>query len=498
MFVVMALVTTFATTPLTSALYPPWYQKKLEAWKRGEIDWDTGKPTGAVSADTTSTPDSLLYEMMEASKVKKMLVYLRLDNMPTILAFMSLLGGTPQQTTRVHPVNQSNNESEVQDNVQATANATKKPRRPIEAHGVRLVELTERDSSVMLASELEEYSMHDPLVNTFRTFGNLHNLAVSGDVVVLPESSFADALMAKASNLTSDLLLLPWSETGSMSETAFISAAANSSKLSVPSFTTFVLNTLNDAPCTTAVFISRNFGGTTTNSALPALIRSKSALSMNSVKGGLTQPTAPVADRSHHIFCPFFGGADDRAALHLVLQMAENPEVTATIVFFEVNEKYFVISSSTIHDDMLVRSPTAGSSKASEMKKGGTFETKESEVLPKEKDVVFFASLKNSLPAGLASRILFETVQTEMEPLKACLERAAIEVGRAPRNAGDLVVVGRNAARVASFVKEVRGTSDDDVLKCLGVIGAEATRSGVKASVVVVQAGESQDPRWSI
>jgi len=36
----MPLITTFATTPLTSALYPPWYQKKLESWKRGEIDWD--------------------------------------------------------------------------------------------------------------------------------------------------------------------------------------------------------------------------------------------------------------------------------------------------------------------------------------------------------------------------------------------------------------------------------------------------------------------------
>src|SRR5262249_4865314 len=283
---------------------------------------------------------------------------------PTILAFMSLLGGAPQQTARVHPTNQSNNETNVQDNVQDTANASKKPRRPIEAHGVRLVELTERGSSVMLASELEEYSMHDPLVNTFRTFGNLHNLAVSGEVVVLPESSFADTLMAKASTLTSDLLLLPWSETGSMSETTFISAETSSSKLSAPSYTSFVLNTLNDTPCTTAVFVSRNFGGsTTTNSTMSALIRSQSAGSMNSLKRGLTQRTASVADRSHHIFCPFFGGADDRVALGLVLQMAENPDVTATIIFFEVNEKYFVIDSSTTQDDILVKSPTGGSSK---------------------------------------------------------------------------------------------------------------------------------------
>lgn len=39
-FVVMALITTFATTPLVVWLYPPWYQRKLERWKQGEIDWD--------------------------------------------------------------------------------------------------------------------------------------------------------------------------------------------------------------------------------------------------------------------------------------------------------------------------------------------------------------------------------------------------------------------------------------------------------------------------
>ncbi|KOS20022.1 K(+)/H(+) antiporter 1 [Escovopsis weberi] len=33
-FVVMALITTFVTTPLTTVLYPPWYQKKIAAWKR--------------------------------------------------------------------------------------------------------------------------------------------------------------------------------------------------------------------------------------------------------------------------------------------------------------------------------------------------------------------------------------------------------------------------------------------------------------------------------
>ncbi|KAL2172147.1 hypothetical protein VTG60DRAFT_148 [Thermothelomyces hinnuleus] len=50
MFVVMALVTTVATTPLTKALYPPWYQKKVDKWRRGEIDWD-GNPISSSESD---------------------------------------------------------------------------------------------------------------------------------------------------------------------------------------------------------------------------------------------------------------------------------------------------------------------------------------------------------------------------------------------------------------------------------------------------------------
>ena len=82
----MALVTTFATTPITAALYPPWYQRKLEAWKRGEIDWDSGAP---LLDGSGVQEDSITREKMESSRIKSLLIYLRLDNMPTLLAFVS-------------------------------------------------------------------------------------------------------------------------------------------------------------------------------------------------------------------------------------------------------------------------------------------------------------------------------------------------------------------------------------------------------------------------
>src|SRR4051794_7784539 len=100
MFVVMALVTTVATTPLVLALYPPWYQKKLESWKRGETDWDGNRliPEGDGSKDSA--------EKLRNNQVRKMLVYLRLDSLPSLFTFIALLGGDRATvSTKIHKAN---------------------------------------------------------------------------------------------------------------------------------------------------------------------------------------------------------------------------------------------------------------------------------------------------------------------------------------------------------------------------------------------------------
>jgi hypothetical protein len=173
-FVLMALVTTFATTPLVRWLYPPWYQRKLEAWKRGEIDWDTGKPITDVSL---GSDDTIAREKQEAAQIRNLLVYLRLDNMPTLLAFVSLLGTPPTQAApKEHPsqVHEKTDDDSWQE--QST--------RKVGVHGVRLLELTDRSSSVMQVSEVDEFSMFDPILNAFRVLGQMFSLVVSGEVRV--------------------------------------------------------------------------------------------------------------------------------------------------------------------------------------------------------------------------------------------------------------------------------------------------------------------------
>lgn len=474
----MALITTFATTPLTAAFYPPWYQRKLEAWKRGEIDWETGAQLD--SSETSSTRNSVAYEKLEATRVRKVLMYLRLDNMSSIIAFMSLLGGNHKnaQSERIHPRRASELDvSPVEEDY----------KRPVQAHGLRLLELTERNSSVMQVAELDEYSVHDPLVNTFRNVGRLQNVAVSGEVTVLPESGYAEALTHRADDMSSDLLVLPWTASGSLSDAQAISSDPSERKLFTAPYIEFASGVLANASCNVALFVSRNFGGSNTDR--PALGRTKSSTSFASNYGTMLQ--TPLQDKGHHIFCPFIGGPSDRAAVRLVLQMAENPDITATIVHFRVADAELTIPG--VVDDEVAELEDTGSSSVSPKSKASTSRVAQA-VSSESRDDSYFASVRATIPMELSPRVEFsiEDVQssTGSALVHAIITRADSELGLNPRNAGDLVVLGRRMVGLSSTpVRDglPTGVTLEAVDGCLGTVGASLLRSKVKGSVIVMQ-----------
>ncbi|KAF2654536.1 hypothetical protein K491DRAFT_693709 [Lophiostoma macrostomum CBS 122681] len=466
-FVVMALVTTFVTSPLTIHFYPQWYQKKVEAFRRGEIDWD-GNPLDG----SDSIADDAHFEKVEAEKVKRLTVYLRLDSMPNLLAFASLFGGQAQkQATKTHPLLKQRGSQTLEDG----ESADEIPRRPVEAHGLRLLNLTDRGSSVMQVYETESYTTHDPVVNIFRTFGRLHNLAISGEALVVPEDSFADTLSARAAD--SDLLLLPWSETGGMSEQAVIEDKGTKNKLAAPSYLSFIRATLEQTNVTAAVLVNKNFGGPKNKDKKNRLMRTYSSVSLSSHRDAPV--TAPITDKSHHVFFPFFGGDDDRAALRLVLQLAENVEVTATIVHFEVPDALLQESESDSS------SPVSATTKGAE----GTVGTATA-AQRRDRDAAFFASLRASLPSELAPRVVFDSAPSD-RPVKDVIARAGNEVGQAPRNGGDLVVLGRNIGRKGldkQGVDEIRG--ERSAATTLGLLAERIWEAKLGASILVVKAGQ--------
>jgi hypothetical protein len=468
MFVVMALVTTVATTPLTKALYPPWYQKKVERWRRGEIDWD-GNPINQ-SEHGQGDPQKKPVEF----QIRRLLVHLRLDSLPSLFTFITLL--SPESVpVSAHP-DAAEESSKANEEVQIR-------KRPLEVHGLRVIELTDRTSSVMHLTEGEDfYSLRDPVVNAFRTFSQLHDVAVSGRVAVVPADSYAETLMTKASEVSSDFALIPWGEYGSVSEDlSFPVAMSASERFRSSTHLEFINQTFQKAAhtCNTGIFIDNGFGGITKPVGRPELIRTRSALSIRSHTAELA--SLPVANKSHHIFLPFFGGADDRVAMRIVLQLAKNQNVTASIVRItwraaKAEEGAETRTQATSSHGTETPDPKAAAD--------DPFARQEQE------DADFFSTMQASLPADLSSRVMFS--ETEISSAASALTETVVlaqkTVGLQPKNAGDVVVLGRRNTRFGDVAVEAGGSSPD-LKRTVGAVAEQLVTTGIKASILVVQAG---------
>lgn len=270
-----------------------------------------------------------------------------------------------------------------------------------------------------------------------------------------------------ASEEASDLLLLPWSETGNLSEKPTVSTDNVKNKLSSDTYTAFVRSALNSTHCNTAVFINQGFSGTLKQR--PAALHR--TLSMHSVRSQRDHPTTSLnVDQSHHIFMPFFGlGADDRVALRLVIQLAENPGVTATIVHFDSLDTITlaapVDTTSTSQEPGEKRPELVSALSTTSRSTQSAFGA-------------FFAAMQRSIPADMAGRVIFES-HSSTTPLQDALTRAQAEVAQNPRNGGDIIVVGRHIGQFRPS-----GPSPD----CLGAATDTFASSGIRASLLVVQA----------
>ncbi|KAI8631076.1 K+/H+ antiporter 1 [Xylariaceae sp. FL1651] len=454
MFVVMALVTTVATTPLTKLLYPPWYRLKLEQWKRGEIDWD-GKPL-----TTDESASSEIMEKISDSNIRRLLIYLRLDSLPSLFTFISLLGEEHALTA----ADTSNDDIDQRLVIK---------RRPLEVHALRILELTERTSSVMKVTEGDDASRRDPVVNAVRTFSQLHDVAVSGNVVVAPEESYAETVTMQASEQKSDFVLIPWSEIGSNTEDQSISfRVSTEDRFTGRTHLDFIRNTLSKAVCNTGIFISNGFSG------IAPIENSRSAISrtvsMTSMRSHKEAALPPIADKSHHVFLPYIGGIDDQAALRFVFQLAKNPNVTATIAHLtwldSDDDDITAIPESTLEDPSTLKTIINTEITA--------------------QDSSFLATARSKLPSELGSRIDFiEASVSTSSALQRVTELASKAVGQNPRNAGDVIVVGRRHTKLPTSARNPEHTSTAyEMQKTVGVLGEKVAMSGLKSSVLVIQA----------
>lgn len=496
-FVVMALITTFATTPVTTFLYPKEYQDKLVSWREGKINWD-GSPTSP--SETPPEPDRINEEKMHVSEVRKLMVYLRLDSLPAIFTFIGLLGHTDDSLPAARHIQKDSAITSSAEYQKERTQALINRKRPLEVHGVRLLELSERISTVMKDLESSEYPNRDPVINVFRSFSLMNSIAVSAGVAVTNQASYAETLQNQAKIQHSDLLLIPWSETGNLTEEDNNGAmASREARFAGANHNNFIAQTMNSTfrhACDTAVFMNRGLGGadnSTPDRLRKSLPRATSSLSLVSQHQG--QPTVlPSADRSHHIFFPYFGGPDDRCALRFVVQLAANPLVTATIVNYDPAQTIVEIRS----EEDLASTPTPTS--AEPLKSPGARSTMHElptistgpQMHPRTHtatdsaldDTAYFLLLTSSMSDSTLARVLVldesRSANGSQSTYQAALERAAADNAAFRHNAGNIVVLGRNRELAAGIESglHVGGSGSDVALSGAGV-GAGAANGAV-------------------
>ncbi|KAJ3502529.1 hypothetical protein NM208_g16708 [Fusarium decemcellulare] len=197
MFVVMALVTTVTTAPLTRWLYPVWYRQKVEKWRRGEIDWD-----GSPIVSEAQASEHRMEEALDKSQTRRLILHLRLDALSGLFNLVALLGDARKATNSA--ITEKGEEGTPAGHVSDSAEEKSRPpiARPLEVHGLRLMELTDRTSSVMQSAEADEFTSRDAVFSAFQTFSRLNGVAVAGQVSIIPTSAYAETLIKCAEEVS--------------------------------------------------------------------------------------------------------------------------------------------------------------------------------------------------------------------------------------------------------------------------------------------------------
>lgn len=489
-FVVMALITTFATTPLVVWLYPPWYQQKLELWKQGKIDWD-GNRLHRDDDEDESSESSEQNTLRKTEVARKVLVYLRLDGLPSLFTMVSLFARKREDLDTLSPPTSpvaTRESGGLAEAVMAQPQAMSSVvtlRRPLQVHGLRLMELTERESSVMRVSEIEEFASRDPVIKAFGTFGQSRDIAVGGQIAVVPDHSFSGTLLTRARDLRSDLILLPWSETGTMSEYPSLFDAKPASPLANMEFSSLAAEIFRKAhdTCSVGVFIDK----TTLNAEDPATespVESRAPKPLARTVTGVSvveQMKSTVHFKlsdsgRYRLFVLYSGSDDDLYAVKLGLQFVKNDAVDLIILN---------VRPAPPQDD----------------EGDHAIEMKESGAGARSRTADFeFETIRTSLPHFLTPRVTF--VDLDIAALDAITAAIA-----EPSAAETIVLIGRGAPASSSGALFnslsssgiLGGASSSSALdsRALGPLATRLVRTvrekGLATALLVVQARRQVD-----
>jgi hypothetical protein len=453
LFLLRALVTTIVTTPLATWLYPHEYQRKMELKRIGHLGPEA---TGDHTDDAIST-----------KKNRLLIVLNKVEYLPPMMMLVQLL---QPLSAIVRQQVEEKGEKEKTTTVPTQSNTS-----IITVHVLRLIELTQRISTVMKISETEE-TLHDPIMNLFRSFGQLNFVKVKANLAVVAQQDFAQHVAERAEDTDANLVIIPWGGAGAIIDdhsNPFVGPRER--KETSPQVASFTQEVFSEATHTAnvGVFVDRGLG----------------VSSLNQKEGGTN-------DLSVRVFLPFFGGVDDREALSFVTQLLDHPNVTAYVLRISKS------SEPTEHDTILKNSALL-----TETDRNNTQDDSEDIQRPPLAHKISSASgqiihsnderkasddadeelLKQALKSR--TRINYTDISSST-PLQTAVNRAKEIVSRK-----DLVVVGRgrndatfnHRAESLDILKNL-GDYDNDTRKSLGDIAQAFLSGGIAASILVMQA----------
>lgn len=318
MFVLEAVVLTCLTTPLVSVLYPPHARKRTSV--------------GAPPGGDVESPRLFGKKPSQDNQKKRFTVVLdKLEHLPSVMAITQLIRATPTVRTIVENSDGITKVTSRPSVFTTGSNETLSSSSPVTIEALRLIELSDR-ASVLMKSSVTEYVIHtDPVLSIFRKFGQLNDVTVTPALSIVPFDDMPYSVAEHASVYDSDLIMIPWLPPQIASPDDFLDAVQHQQQPQSPQPHTAKHNPFDLL-----------FKTTHSNN----VEKSASVVHSHFVRGVFMKAKTDVAlyvDQSppgvdistgsrHHVFLPFFGGPDDRLALDFVVQICDNPMMTATIV----------------------------------------------------------------------------------------------------------------------------------------------------------------------
>ncbi|GAA5956519.1 hypothetical protein JCM21900_000599 [Sporobolomyces salmonicolor] len=343
MFVLMALVTTFITTPLTLAFYPVSYRLKKDRERRAL----TSTTSGSLGKDdlgpgTATSGDGVVEKPLSRFAV----VLEQFDHLPALMAFLRLVKApsvVDASATAAGGQSASDRAAVEEKSALALADDSPASSRPVfpatsktpSLSALRLVALTDRTSALLrAASSTSALLRADSLSSVLRSFAAGLGISVHSRLSIVNHEGYVEQVAQFVEESESEMLVLPWALEGvakageregddEVEEIGVVEQYLPNPFEGLFGVEKGSKGTKGGEAAEYAAFARKVFAQTSCDVAL-FLDRSSSAPSTTMI----SLPTS----RSH-LFLPFYGGSDDRLCLSLLIQLvASNPGLTATVL----------------------------------------------------------------------------------------------------------------------------------------------------------------------